>query len=292
MKTSDLSLKAIFEKTWEMFRCFIPMMILVSLQLGSSVVCSLVSTFIFSLEHPHATDAILEHSQSLSNKSEYIMLIMLVYDVVGLLAFGFHYLMMLKNRPSCSVKNISLAGAGKLVIFFIGLEVLVGAMLNIVYLLSPAKMESYFNKIESLGITEMTVVSTLVAIVFTPILEEIVYRAVTLNLAEKFAGEFLLANITQAAIFGLGHLNLVQGIYAFVMGLILGFAYKKYNSLAAPIIGHIAFNIAGTFLVPYIFGDVPNLNVARLVFIIAISLAVSVIGGVLVMRDIPQNVKQ
>lgn len=289
MKSSDLSVGAVIKKFWELIRCFIPMLILITIQVGSTNVCSIISTFIFSLDHPHATDAVLEHSLSLSNDSHYIMIIMLVYDVVGLLGFGFYYFMMLKTRPTHSYKNISIAGAAKIIVFFAALEVLVGAALNVGFIIAPGALEHYFELIDTMGLSEMSVLSTLVAIVLTPVLEEIAYRAVTINLAEKFTDEFWLANITQAAIFGLAHLNLVQGIYAFLMGLVLGYVYKKYKSLAASIIGHISFNIAGTFLVPFVFGTTENVDVSRLSIIIVVSLTVSVVGAILVKKDIPKG---
>ena len=44
------------------------------------------------------------------------------------------------------------------------------------------------------------------------------------------------------------HMNWVQGGYAFLLGILLGYAYRKSGTLAAPIILHMLFNFCGTYL--------------------------------------------
>ena len=65
-----------------------------------------------------------------------------------------------------------------------------------------------------------------------------------------------MANIIQAALFGIMHGNLVQGAYAFALGLILGYVYHKYQSLVIPILFHMSFNIFGQTL-PFLTAEIP-----------------------------------
>ncbi|MFQ7713992.1 MAG: type II CAAX prenyl endopeptidase Rce1 family protein [Agathobacter rectalis] len=39
---------------------------------------------------------------------------------------------------------------------------------------------------------------------------------------------FALANLMQAALFGLFHLNWIQGIYAFALGIVLGYVRTRW----------------------------------------------------------------
>ena len=43
------------------------------------------------------------------------------------------------------------------------------------------------------------------------------------------------------------HLNLVQGVYASVLGFFLGFLRYKYRSISLTVFAHILFNIMGTY---------------------------------------------
>jgi hypothetical protein len=43
-------------------------------------------------------------------------------------------------------------------------------------------------------------------------------------------------------------MNLVQGIYAFFLGILLGYLVKRYNSLIASMTFHAFFNFFGTWL--------------------------------------------
>ena len=55
-----------------------------------------------------------------------------------------------------------------------------------------------------------------------------------------------MAIVVQAIMFGVFHMNKLQGIYAFVLGLGLGYIMYLYDSLIITIIIHILFNFIGT----------------------------------------------
>ena len=50
------------------------------------------------------------------------------------------------------------------------------------------------------------------------------------------------AIVISALVFGLCHMNMVQLIYAFPMGLLLGFLYEKSGNLLVPVLAHMAAN--------------------------------------------------
>ena len=57
-----------------------------------------------------------------------------------------------------------------------------------------------------------------------------------------------IAIVVSALFFGLFHLNVVQGLYAFIIGLLLAYVYEKYKSIWAPILFHVAANSVSIFL--------------------------------------------
>ena len=56
-----------------------------------------------------------------------------------------------------------------------------------------------------------------------------------------------MINVVQAALFGVMHLNLVQGVYAFLVGLVCGYLVLKYRNLLASMFFHSVFNAYSTF---------------------------------------------
>jgi len=88
----------------------------------------------------------------------------------------------------------------------------------------------------------------LLLILLAPITEELIFRGVILHkLKEEIP--FFGANILQAVLFGIYHGNIVQGIYATVLGLLLGYMYYKYRSILAPIFLHIIINASSIIIV-------------------------------------------
>lgn len=74
-----------------------------------------------------------------------------------------------------------------------------------------------------------------------PLAEEYLMRALVLGRLRKFV-PVTAAVVIQAVLFGIIHMNVLQGTYAALVGLLLGFLYVKYNSLAPCIALHIAMN--------------------------------------------------
>lgn len=75
-----------------------------------------------------------------------------------------------------------------------------------------------------------------------PIAEELLYRGIVYKRLKLFLGVGP-ALLLSALIFGIVHANLVQFLYAGVLGLLLAFLLEKTNALYAPVLGHMAANI-------------------------------------------------
>lgn len=57
-----------------------------------------------------------------------------------------------------------------------------------------------------------------------------------------------IALIIQALLFGIVHLNVIQGLYAFAVGIILGLLIMWSDSLLLPIALHMGMNLSGVIL--------------------------------------------
>lgn len=91
---------------------------------------------------------------------------------------------------------------------------------------------------------ESALIGLMISIVFiAPIIEEIIYRGFVYWLANRLIKNIIIAVIIQAILFGVSHMNLVQGIYAVAAGLLLGYLRVRYETLLASIIAHLLMNV-------------------------------------------------
>lgn len=77
---------------------------------------------------------------------------------------------------------------------------------------------------------------------FACIVEEISMRGVVYLRMKRYWGK-KTAMVFSALVFGLYHFNVVQAVYAFCMGLFFVWLFERYESLWAPIIGHMSANL-------------------------------------------------
>lgn len=88
-----------------------------------------------------------------------------------------------------------------------------------------------------------TIVISIQVIIIGPVIEELIFRKILLGkLLEKFSNRPIKAIVYSALIFGIVHLNIIQGVAAFGGGIILGLIYYYTNSIKATIFAHILNN--------------------------------------------------
>lgn len=76
-----------------------------------------------------------------------------------------------------------------------------------------------------------------------PLLEEVLMRGVIYGRLREEIKNPRTAMLFSALIFGLFHGNVVQGIYAFVLGLFFALLFEVYDSLLPAILAHMAANL-------------------------------------------------
>ncbi len=163
-------------------------------------------------------------------------------QILNLVIFFFWYRATGHRKIVAGTKKMKPVNIGMLVLLALGMQMLINVVMSLVAVVAPDIMQSYAELIESSGLTETTAASIISAVIMAPMMEELVFRGATLFHARKTGMPFWAANIIQAALFGVMHMNLVQGCYAFVLGLFLGWVYNRYQTIWMPIFLHFAFN--------------------------------------------------
>ena len=106
-----------------------------------------------------------------------------------------------------------------------------------------------------------------------PILEELLFRGIVYNRLKEFNKPTKAAIIT-SLIFGLFHLDIINGIYAFLVSFVLIYLYEKYKTLKAPIIMHIFLNTTIIFMIRLIILNILPLNLFLLIISIIILIVI------------------
>jgi len=159
---------------------------------------------------------------------------------------------------------------------------LLGTMLQlavdgIIYMLSSVYddyFESYDRMITTL-IGDDSILAILSVVVLAPIAEEIMFRGITMKYAERAVGA-LPAVILQALLFAAYHGNLIQGVYALVIGLLLGMmTVWASGRLAGPILLHMVINLSA-YLIPTALFD--GNAIAIVIIIVAVVISVLLIS--------------
>lgn len=78
--------------------------------------------------------------------------------------------------------------------------------------------------------------------VAAPVLEEVLFRGLIYKRLRTYC-TFPVALLVSAMLFGVYHGNVVQGVYAFLLGAVMAFVYERFRTIAAPIVFHGAANL-------------------------------------------------
>ncbi len=133
-----------------------------------------------------------------------------------------------------------------------------------------------FNETSEIIYSGGIVLQILATCVGAPFAEELLFRGLIHKNLRKVMN-MIPAMLISSLLFGIIHGNIIQGIYAFLIGLICAFVYEKFKTIWAPIILHAAANsfaVITTFLSTESEGVGVGLGGYVLYTVILISIAV------------------
>ena len=105
--------------------------------------------------------------------------------------------------------------------------------------------------------------------ILAPISEELVFRGCIFNIIKRTHKE-MIAMIVSAIIFGIIHMNITQGIYAAMLGIILAYAYIVTKTILIPIIMHMSANLISVFITILYASDISAVSLTLIILIMLI----------------------
>ena len=177
---------------------------------------------------------------------------LLMSQLVTLLVMAvWYYLAVIHKRKKEGLPDESLFGwksTGGLFLLAVGTYLFSAALLILWEIIAPGLSGEYEIMMQEAEMDSMTFLSFATAVVGAPLVEELIFRGLTLQYLKRTGAAFWTVNVIQAFLFALGHLNLIQGSYAFLMGLLSGWLVMKYRSLWSGILLHTILNFTGILL--------------------------------------------
>ena len=107
-----------------------------------------------------------------------------------------------KLSPSCFIWLAVLAFA---------IQHAISLLMGLIAVLMPSAMEDYTELVETSGLTQYSPVWVIATLVLPPLVEETIFRGLILQYLRRAGASFIAANLIQAVLFGIFHMNLVQG---------------------------------------------------------------------------------
>jgi len=125
---------------------------------------------------------------------------------------------------------------------FVGLFLNLAVTICCTYIPFPDSWQQDLSLVTSVAVSMPPVLSILCTGILAPVMEEIIFRYGIFNkLKQK---NVTVALIVSSLLFGLMHGNVIQGGYAFLIGMVIAAIYNKTNNLLDAILIHVGVNLS------------------------------------------------
>ena len=221
-------------------------LMLILLYGGSIVLAAVVSLFGLFLRGGEGLSAgywfLLDHMNLVS---------CVIYTVPAVAFILWYWLEVVRRDGAASfaraqTKKITPAGILWTLVLAYAVQHAVSIIIGFLAFMLPETVAAYEEMVESAGLTDYSLTWVFAVVILPPLVEETVFRGLILHYLKKGGARFWAANLIQAVLFGIYHGNLIQGIYAFCIGVLLGYLAERYSSLIIPVLVHALFNLFGT----------------------------------------------
>ncbi len=178
----------------------------------------------------------------------------LVYSVFSILIFGLIYRYMqnnLYNRFEPRENLCEKMSVFSIILVAFGIQSFGYGALNLIYLAASNTelFKEYVKIMDGITGSGTTPLITFYTILLAPVCEELIFRGAVMN-GLRYGFSDKTSNVLAALLFGIFHGNIIQGIYAFVFGMVLGYVKLKRDRIGDAVLMHIFINLTGITIVP------------------------------------------
>lgn len=119
-------------------------------------------------------------------------------------------------------------------------------------------------------------IQILSTVIIAPVVEELLFRGLIYKRLRANL-KTVPAMLLSAFIFGLVHANIVQFVYAFLIGIIVAFVYERFRTIVAPVLFHLGANLLSVLITNFAPEAGIGLDIGTYMLITVVELAVTFI---------------
>lgn len=154
-----------------------------------------------------------------------------------------------KRRNSLGIRYTTLEIKRLGLVFLLGMSAAVSV--NVIVSLSQiARFSPKYQQVSEVIYSGGLFMEIVSAVIAAPILEELFFRGMIYKRLRDMIN-VKAAVVISALFFGAFHGNLVQFVYAFIIGLMLAYVYEKFKTIWAPVIFHIGANLISVLITEF-----------------------------------------
>lgn len=215
---------------------------------GAVIVGSIFQAIVLGIQaaEQQITESQMNEAIERAGESAMFMIVGVVLGIV-LLAFMMNKRVTIKSMFE-KQKTMTIKRFLQFLSVFMAVQLVMSIFSGILELILNAYNYTAMPSIEAAQSSSTTISMFLYASFIAPITEEIVYRGFVMGALKKHGK--MLAIVVSALLFGVMHGNIPQAIFAFFVGLVLGFVAMEYSVKWAILI-HMLNN--------FVFAEVPHL---------------------------------
>lgn len=224
----------------------------------------------------------IQYAMGLLTKGWMMILITLLCDMVLMAGFGTWYYFRERQYPfrpnyksAFSLKNI-----GYIIVMGVLGQYASNLIATLTGVLIPSAMDSYEDLAQNFDLSTASPVLMILAVcIVGPIAEELVFRGMIFGKLRR-AFSFWPAAIISGIMFGVFHMNIMQGVYASVLGVLLAYVYEKTQTIFGSIFFHIVFN-ARSYITDFVNSGIQSVVPSETVYSAGLILF-SILSGIIV----------
>jgi len=208
----------------------------------------IAAIFLFGIA-PSATGTTynIDDLMALASNMDFNTVISIIFSVFCIALFAIWYYRSCSGNFKLNIKKdfhgFEILG---IILLVPGTQFMSSIVTGMISMAFPSWLEDYMELMENAGLSgEVSLLMMIYSVCLAPISEELIFRGVTLRIARR-AFPFWIANFIQALLFGIFHMNPLQGCYTFILGLFMGYICEKGGTLYHAIFFHFLFNLWGT----------------------------------------------
>jgi membrane protease YdiL (CAAX protease family) len=231
------------------WRSVYPFVIFLGISIGVEIIITFVLGIVmtFQVLSSLADPSLLDPTVVIDNLLDWTMTHLLeqtiAYQVIAVAVFVPMWLKTRTYRPETERPSLVLP-------IVLSALALPGVSLVFSYALSATGLdetsETFMEMMEAIQNSSI-LLQVLSAVILAPIVEELCFRGLILNRSLYWMPKWA-ALLLQGVLFGVMHLNVPQGIFAALVGILLGMLYIRYRSLWVSIAAHLAVNGISTLV--------------------------------------------